>query len=104
MTKVRRSLLKDTVLVETYVGEGAYGPVYAAAKAVSCNVRMKRRLVKTADGVESVDLPVLTAHPDDAASFTPETRLTIAARASTVLGVEPFTFRGQTSHVEVSCS
>ena len=30
--KVRRSLLKDAVAVETYVGDGAYGPVYAAAR------------------------------------------------------------------------
>ena len=97
-------MLKDTVTVETYEGEGAYGPVYADPVTVSCDVQMKRRLVKTTDGVESVDLPVLTVHPDDVPAFTPQARLTIAERASTVLSVAPMTFRGQMSHAEVSCT
>jgi hypothetical protein len=102
--KIRRSLLKDTVAVATYAGESAYGPIYSAAVTVPCHVQMKRRLVRTAEGVESVDMPVLTVHPDDAATFTIETRLTIDGRESTVLSVAPMTSRGTTSHVEVACS
>lgn len=102
--KVRRSLLKDTVIVETYSGDGAYGPVYAAPVTVPCNVQMKRRLVRNANGDEWVDMPVLTAHPDDVPAFTPETRLTVQGRASTVLSVAPQTFRGGMVQAEVSCA
>ena len=101
--KIRRSLLKSTATVETYAGDGAYGPVYSAPVVVPCNVQMKRRLVRTANGDEAVDMPVLTVHPDDVPAFTPETRLTIDGRASTVLSVAPMTFRGKMSHAEVSC-
>jgi hypothetical protein len=102
--KIRRSLLKSTVSVETYAGDGAYGPVYAAPVVVPCNVQMKRRLVRNANGDEYVLMPLLTVHPDDMAAFTPETRLTIDGRASTVTSVAPMTFRGKTSHAEVDCS
>lgn len=102
--KIRRSMLKDTVTVETYAGDGSYGPVYAEPVVVLCNVQMKRRLVRTASGDEAVDMPVLTVHPDDVSMFTPETRFTIAGRASTVLSVAPMTFRGHMSHAEVSGS
>lgn len=100
--KIRRSMLKDTVTVETYSGDGAYGPVYADPVVVPCNVQMKRRLVRTASGDEAVDMPVLTVHPDEVPMFTPETRLTIEGRASTVLGIAPMTLRGKMHHAEVS--
>ena len=102
--KIRRSLLKSTVSVETYAGDGAYGPVYAAPVVVPCNVQMKRRLVRNANGDEYVLMPLLTVHPDDMAAFTPETRLTIDGRASTVLSVAVLTFRGGANHAEVSCT
>jgi acetamidase/formamidase len=104
VSRVRRSLLKDTVSVETYAGEGAYGPVYSTAVTVPCDVQMKRSLARSANGDEYVSLPVLTVHPDDVAAFTPETRLTVQGRASTVTSVAEMTFRGTTSHAEVYCS
>ena len=102
--KVRRSLLKDTVSVETYAGEGAYGPIYAEPVAVPCRVEATRRLVRNASGFEVVSESTLFVHPDDVATFTPESRLTFATRQSTVIVVKPQTFRGATSHGEVSCS
>lgn len=102
--KVRRSLLKDSVSVETYSGDGAYGPVYAAAVNVACHVDSKTRLVRNANGDEVTASATLTVHPANASAFTPETRLTIDGRASTVISANPKTVRGTTSHVEVTCS
>ena len=102
--RVRRSLLKDLVSVETYAGDGAYGPTYAAAVTVACDVQMKRSLARNANGDEYVSLPVLTVHPDDVAAFTPETRLTVQGSTATVTSVALMTFRGTTSHAEVYCA
>jgi hypothetical protein len=104
VSKVRRSLLKDTVSVETYSGQSAYGPIYAAAVSVSVNVDATRRLVRAPDGREAVSEMTLLVHPDDLAKFTPETRITFGGRASTVLAVGPQTFRGYTVSAEVACS
>jgi hypothetical protein len=102
--KVRRSLLKDTVAVETYGGEGAYGPVYAASVNVKCNLDQTRRLVRTAAGDEAVSELTLQVHPDDVAYFTPESRLTVATRVSRVMSVKDQAFRGGTVYLEVACS
>ena len=102
--KVRRSLLKDHVAVGTYSGDGAYGPAYAAAVTVCCNVQAKRRLVRNANGDEVVSEATLQVHPDDAALFVPESNIVIAGRASRVLTASPQTFRGSTVFVEVTCS
>lgn len=100
--KVRRSLLKDTVSVETYSGDSAYGAMYADAVSVRCNIDQKRRWVRTAAGDEAVSEMTLYVHPDDSAYFTPETRVTASAYVSRVLAVKPHTFRGYTVHLEVS--
>lgn len=102
--KVRRSLLKDTVTVETYSGDGAYGPVYAAPVTVRCNVDVTRHLVRNAGGDEVVSEATLAVHPDDEAAFAPESRLTIAGRASRVLSASPQTFRGGTVFLQVTCA
>jgi hypothetical protein len=96
--------LKDSVSVETYAGDGAYGPTYAAAVTVPCNVEATRRLVRNAAGDEVVSESTLFVHPDDVASFVPESLLTFETRTSRVLAVSPRTFRGATSHAEVSCA
>lgn len=102
--KVRRSLLKDTVSVETYSGESAYGPIYAAAVTVRCNIDATRRLVRNAVGDEAVSEAVLFVHPDDESRFTAETRVTVNSRTSSVLQVKPLTYRGYTMAVEVAVS
>lgn len=102
--KVRRSLLKSVALVETYAGDGAYGPVYAPAVSVPCAVDSRHRLVRNGNGDEVMAETVVIVHPEDASSFTPESRLTIDGRASTVISVGPLALRGSTSHIEVTCS
>lgn len=101
--KVRRSLLKDTVVVATYAGEGAYGPVYGAATTVRCNVQAKRRLVRNANGDEVISDTTLQVHPDDAGKFMPESTVTINDAASRVLATRSHQFRGSTAFCEVVC-
>lgn len=102
--KIRRSLLKDTVTVETYLGEGAYGPVYDSPVVVHWAYEAKRRLVRDANGDEAVSEGAGQAHPDDAARFTPESRLMIDGRYSTVLTTSTATYRGRPSYLTVTCS
>lgn len=102
--KVRRSLLKDTVLVETRSGVNAFGKTTATSVAVRCNIDNKRRQVRNSDGVETVAEATLIVHPSDGSMFTPESRLTIDGRASTVITSKPLTLRGVTSHHEVTCT
>lgn len=97
-------MLKDTVTVETWAGEGAYGAVYADPVTVRWNYDGKRRLVRNANGEEVISEGTGTAHPDDAPLFAPESRLTIDARASRVLSTSPQTFRGGTVFLQVTCS
>lgn len=101
--KVRRSLLKDAVTVEAYSGQGAYGPEYAAAVEVPCAIDQRRRLVRDVQNAEVVSEETLVIHPEDAASFPPESRLTIAGREATVISTVLFTMRGRTTHCEVNC-
>jgi hypothetical protein len=101
--KIRRSLLKETVTVETYSAPAGLGPVLPAAVTVYANVDSTRRLVRTAEGAEAVSDLTLYVHPDDAAYFTPQSRVTYGTRAATVLTVNPQTLRGQTALVRVVC-
>jgi len=98
--KIRRSLLKDTVSVAAYAGDGAYGPVYAAAVTIPCSRDRTRRLVRNADGDEVVSELRLYVHPQDESSFTPES---LIDSASKVISVRPMSLRGSTAVVEVTC-
>lgn len=111
--KIRRSLLKDLVTVETYSGEGAYGPGFAAPVTVKVNVDQTRRLVRNTAGDEVVSEATLNIHPqprdeatgellDAATLFFPESRVTIDGRAARVIGVKANTVRGQIVFLKVT--
>jgi len=103
--KVRRSLLKSTVSVETYTGDGAYGPIYDPVPViVRWNYDAKRRRVINANGDEAISEGSGTIHPDDAALFVPESRLTFDGRTSTVMATKSVSYRGAVSYVEVTCT
>lgn len=117
--KVRRSLLKDTVTVATRTGEGAYGPITAAAVEVVCQIDETRRLVRDSNGDEAVSEATLTLHPrtrvldaegqivdtvDPLEVFTPESPVTIGGRASRVLSVKVTKVRSSVLGVEVTCA
>lgn len=113
--KIRRSLLKDLVTIETYTGDGAYGPVWAAAVTVKVNVDQTRRLVRNAAGIETISEATIGSHPhprdeatglllDATALFVPESRITIAGRVSTVLGVKMNTVQGRAVYLSATVS
>ena len=111
--KIRRSLLKDLVAVETYSGEGAYGPIFEAPVTVKVNVDQTRRLVRNTAGDEVVSESTLAVHPqprneatrallDAVALFAPESQVTISGRAAKVIGVKPNTVRGRMVFMKVT--
>lgn len=99
--KIRRSLLKDTVLVSTLTGEQSYdGPAHSTPVPVRCNVEYARRLVRSQGGDEVVSEAQLTVHPDDEGRFTPESLVTFDGRDSQVVGIARHTLpRGRTARL-----
>jgi hypothetical protein len=102
--KPTTAMFRDSAAVETYSGDSAYGPIYAASVTVLCKVSMMRQLVRNAAGDEVVSEMTLYVFPADEAKFTPESRVTFSSRISTVLSVAPQTARGVTVVVKVTCS
>lgn len=45
-------LARQTVTVEPYEGDGAYGPVYGPQRTIQCRKDDTRRVVRDANGVE----------------------------------------------------
>jgi hypothetical protein len=98
-------LLTDSVSVQTFSGEGAYGPVYGTASSVSCRAEAKRQLVRGANGEEVVSELTLFVAPTDGEKFTPGSLVTFAGRTSTVLSASPMSRPGRgVFHVEVVCT
>lgn len=104
MRTIPSRLLRDSVSVETYSGDGAYGPIYAAAVTVPCKVSSTRQLVRNNVGDEVVSELTLYTDPADETKFTPESRVTFASRVSTVLATNPQARPGETVVVKVACS
>lgn len=102
--KPTAAMFRDSVAVETYSGDSAYGPIYGTSATVLCKVSTLRQLVRNSAGDEVVSEATLYVLPADESKFTPETRVTIAGRASTVLSVAPQTARGVTVVIKVTCS
>lgn len=76
-------LLRHTVTVEPYVGQGAYGEVYGPAVTVRCFVDDRRRLVRNSEGDEVVSESRLMCRLTE--DIPPESRVTLNGRVTTVL-------------------
>lgn len=103
MNAVPRRLLRDLVICTPYAGEGALGPVYGAAVQAYGRVEMTRQLVRDANGVEVVSEMTIYLHPDDAAAYVPEARVTAGGRTSTVIAASTHSRPGQAVLVKVVC-
>lgn len=75
----------NTVTVETYLGETAKGPSYAAATDVACWVEDETRLIRNADGSEVVSSATVYAPLDAAAMFPPKSKVTTSTRTAFVI-------------------
>lgn len=116
--KVRRSLLKDKVVVQTRSGGGSYGDTLADPVDVPCLIDETRRMVRDASGQQVVSEATLTLHPlsdvmaqDGTASghdpmtiFTQGSEVEINGRASEVLAAKELKVRGSVFAVEVTCA
>lgn len=99
--RIRRSLLKDTVTVQTMTGEQSYdGPAHGDPVEVRCHIEYARRLVRAQGGDEVVSEAQLTVHPDDEDRFTPESLVSFDGRDSQVIGIARHTLpRGRTARL-----
>lgn len=75
----------DSVSVEPYTGEGAYGPVFGTAVDCVGKVSYMRQLVRGVNGEEVVSEVTFYGNIDDAASFAPQSRVTIDERTTIVI-------------------
>jgi hypothetical protein len=79
-------LLAHTVTVEAYAGDGAHGPVYAAATAVACLLTEATTLVRAPDGREVASSATYITPPDH--DPPPGSRVTLpGGRITTVITV-----------------
>lgn len=62
--KVPTSLLRQTITVEPYLGDSAYGPVYGPATTARGRVEGKRRAVRKRDGTDVISTASITVRPD----------------------------------------
>lgn len=101
--RIPSAVLRDTVVVETYLGDGAHGPDYADPVTVRCVIRARRRLVRGADGNVALCETSFDAAAKDAGRFTPESRITVDGHATTVITSSPQHVNGRVSHTVVDC-
>ena len=103
MKTLPRRLCKDSITVEAYSGSGGDGPVYAAPVTVLGKVSYMRQLVRDAEGAETVSEVTAYLHPDDAAPFVTDSRVTMDGLTTTVIMAGPQGRPGEAVQVKVTC-
>lgn len=100
--------LTETVEVQAYGGEGAYGPSYGAPASTLCQLDAGRRLVRSSDGDEVVSESTLRLSPDLdpaldlEALFVPESLVSVRGRQSRVITAKSVLDRGRLVYLEVT--
>lgn len=116
--KIRRSLLKDSVVVQTRTAGGSYGDTLADPVTVPCLLDETRRMVRDSSGQQVVSEATLTLHPKSRVTpeegsptianpmdvFTQGSEITINDRTSEVLAAKELRVRNTTFAVEVTCA
>lgn len=96
-------LLRHTVLVQPFEGEGPIGPEYGEQTAVACFVDDKRRMVRDADGSEVVS--ETTVYMRLGETCPPGSRLVVNGRTTYAITSSPRDGGGLPvpNHLEVAC-
>lgn len=96
-------MFRQTVSVEPYEGESAYGPVYGAAYDLRCRIESRIHTVLLPDGEESQAMARLYCRPG--ANLPAQSRVTWDGQLHDVLTVatQPGP-GGQPHHIEASLS
>lgn len=93
-------MLKHTVEVEPFVGEGAYGPVYGSPFTARALVTLKTGRILDRNGTEVVYDAVALFGPDT--EVTIQSRVVWEGRKFTVIGLKkPVGMTGKPHHIEV---
>ena len=103
MRTIPRSLRRDSITVEAYSGEGGDGSLYEAPVTVLGKVSYMRQLGRDAEGAETVSEVTAYIHPDDAAPFVTESRVTMDGLTTTVIMAGPQGRPGEAVQVKVTC-
>jgi hypothetical protein len=90
--KLLRALLRHTMTVEPYLGSSATGPVYGAARTVTCYVESKRRSVRKGEGRVTVSADVVWCDLDR--GIGPDDRVTLNGRPVEVFAVSHYDGHG----------
>jgi hypothetical protein len=100
----------EPVTVQTYDGEGAYGPLYIGSLTVNANVEDVRVLVRNKDGDETVSETTIRVPPaididgvtqDLKAAFAAESTVTVRGRITRVISTSLHAPKGVPVFVEV---
>lgn len=95
-------LLRHTVTVEAYEGDGGRGPIYGAPQTVPCYLEHKTRLARTSDGRQVTSTSQVFC--DLGPKVTTEARVTLPdGTRPAVLQIAEFDTKGLTSldHLEI---
>ena len=93
----------DTVTLETYQSQGAFGSIYAAAIEVTCHAINEIKLVRDANGREAISTLQVIVAGTDVGMFLPDSRVTFAGRTTYVMSSLPQNFHGDVISAEVTC-
>jgi len=96
-------LLRHTVTVEPYEGQGAAGPIYGTGYTVRCLIDNKRRLVRGIDGDQVVSNATVYCAPGT--RIPPQSRIDLGDRTAVVIDAAVREHSGLPTpdHVEVIC-
>jgi hypothetical protein len=83
-----------TVSVETKLGAGAAGDVYAAPKTITGYLDGKTQIVRNTDGEQVVSQSMFYCSLADGVLFPPDSRVTAAGRKAQVIGVNQLDVNG----------
>jgi hypothetical protein len=93
-------LLHQTVTVEDYLGDGAYGKLYGPERTIEkCRIENSRKVIRDAQGSEVVSETQLFCFPEE--TIPNESLVTVGGRKTTVLLVTEQFGRAEQSHLEV---
>ncbi|MDF5756657.1 hypothetical protein [Spongiactinospora sp. TRM90649] len=84
MTVLPAWLLRHRVIIEPYLGDGAYGPVFGPAAVHPCLADDERKMVRDAEGSEVVS--ELTLYLMPGVVCPAGSRVTVNGRSTTVIG------------------
>lgn len=102
--RVPPHLLRHTVTVEPYLGEGGAGPLYGPAVTVRCHLSPGGRSQRRGADREQRDTTTCVVQVEDGPLLAEDARITVAGRRVEVSSRREHTFPGTQApeHVEVT--